>query len=66
MSLSVCRTSVCEQGVSKSSSMFALYLEIGMRKLKVLYLFLSLIAEITVHFQRGPRCGELAGTEHPH
>ena len=39
----------------------------GKHKQKVFYLFLSLIAEITVYFQTAPRCGELAGlSEHPH
>lgn len=44
-----------------------LYTETGKHKQKVFYLFLSLIAEITVYFQTAPRCGELAGLlEHPH
>lgn len=37
-----------------------LCMETGKRKLKVFYLFLSLIAKITVYFQTVPRCGELA------
>lgn len=37
-----------------------LYAETWKHKLKVYYLFFSLIAEITVYFQTAVRCGELA------
>ncbi len=44
-----------------------LYIKTRKHKLKVFYLFLSLIAKITVYFQTVPRCGELARlSEHPH
>ncbi len=62
----VCVTRVTRRRV-RACVRWHLYMATGKRKPKVFYLFLSLIAEITVYFQTAPRCGELAWlSEHPH
>lgn len=56
----VCVGDVRPAGRVRACARWYLYAATWKHKLKVCYLFFSLIAEITVYFQTAVRCGELA------